>query len=138
MIFRDKKWVYGAMILALGFFLGTSFGEWKAHERFHCRWGKGDMKTFILERLNKKLELSAEQKAQVGAILDRKHPEMLALQSEFQPRFKALRRTTQQEIRALLTPNQQKKFDEFNAKWESRHAARFPELARAEAGKVKT
>ena len=129
MIFQDKKWVLVAVALAIGFCLGTSLGEWKAHEMFHCRWGKGDMKSFMLNRLNKKLGLSADQKRQVEAILDRKHPEMLALQAEFQPKFQALRQATQKEIHVLLTPKQQKKFDELNAKWEARRAKKFPELA---------
>src|SRR3990167_7323824 len=83
-------------------------------------WKKEGMKQYMLERFSKELHLSAEQKNQVSAIFEKRHPQMLALQAEMRPKFETLRNATDAEIRALLNADQQKKFDEIHAKMEAR------------------
>jgi Spy/CpxP family protein refolding chaperone len=119
-------WTHVIVALALGFFLGTNYAEWSGHEMFRRHCAGGDMKTFMLNRLNKKLHLSPDQKNQVAAVLEKNHPAMTALHEQFRPKFQALREATRTEIRQLLTPSQQKKFDELSAKWDKRWAGRFP------------
>ncbi|MFA7001875.1 MAG: hypothetical protein WC352_07005 [Candidatus Omnitrophota bacterium] len=127
---KQIKWVEIALVLAVGFFAGTTFGEWKMHEGFHHRCEKKDMKSFMLKRLDRKLHLSAGQKTKIGEILDRRHPAMTALHEEFRPRFQELREATRTEIRTVLEPKQQTKFDELSAEWEKRWAGRFPGVPR--------
>src|SRR5438105_2101865 len=104
--------------LLIGFALGMAFGQWYGRESFHARCKNGGMKGMMMERFNKELHLSAEQKREVDAIFDAKHGQMAALQAEMQPKFEALRTSTQTEIRKILNPDQQQKFDAMNAKME--------------------
>lgn len=123
------KWHQIAISLLLGFALGTAFGQWHAIGQFHKRWEKkGDMKQYFLEKLDRDLRLSTDQRKQIEAVFEAKHGEMLGLQAEFQPKFEALRRTAQAEIRKLLDPSQQEKFDEISAGMEKRWKKRghFP------------
>jgi len=114
------KWHQVAISLLLGVALGTAFGHWHAEECFRAHFKRGGMKQHILERFNKELRLSAEQKAQVAAIFDAKHPQMVALQDEMKPKFEALQSSAQTEIRKILDPGQQIKFDALNTKMEAR------------------
>ncbi|MBI4388105.1 MAG: hypothetical protein HY582_03595 [Candidatus Omnitrophica bacterium] len=118
------SWHWVVIFLLIGFALGTIFGERYAKESFHRHWKKGDAKQHMLERFSKKLDLTAEQREKVATVFEAKHPEMLALQEEVKPKFDALRNSTQAEIRKLLSPEQQKKLDEMNAKREERRKER--------------
>lgn len=80
----------------------------------------GDMKKHMLSRLSHDLHLSAEQKAKVEAVFEAKRPKMKALRAETRPQFEAIHKETQAEIRVLLSPEQQTKFDAINAKREAR------------------
>ena len=115
------RWHQIAISLLLGFALGTAFGQWHAKENFHAHWRKdGGMKQHLLERFNRELHLSADQKKKIEAIFDAKHPEMFALQAEVRPKFEALRNSAQAEIQKILDPEQRKKFDQMNARMEER------------------
>jgi len=107
--------------LLVGFAVGVGYSQWHASEHFHGHWKKkGSMRQHMLERFDRKLHLTEDQKKQVGVIFDAKQPQMLALQAETRPKFEALRNSTQAEVRKILDPNQQKKFDDMNAKMEER------------------
>jgi hypothetical protein len=112
------KWHQIAISLLIGFALGIAFGHWHAEKSFPGHWKKEDMKQHMLERFNRDLHLSADQMKQVAVIFDAKHPQMVALHAEIRPKFEALRNETQAEIRKILNPDQQKKFDEMNIKME--------------------
>ena len=114
------RWHQVAISLLIGIALGTTFGQWYARDNFHKRWKKGSMREHMLERFDKELHLRADQKAQVAAIFDAKHPQMVAMQQEMKPKFEALRSATQAEIRKILDPVQEKKFDEMNVRMEER------------------
>lgn len=109
--------------LLIGFALGSVFGRWYAKESFPAH-RKGDMRQHMLERFSRDLHLSADQKQQVAVIFEAKHPQMLALQAQMHPKFEALRISTQEEIRKILTPDQQKKLDTMNAKMEKHRQER--------------
>ena len=46
---------------------------------------------------------------------------MNTIREEMRPRLEAIKKSTNEEIRKLLTPEQQAKFDEFEAKMKERH-----------------
>ena len=106
--------------LLVGFALGAAYGQWHARDSFHKCWKHGSMKQHMLERFDRELHLTADQKKQVAAIFDARHPQMEALQAEMKPKFEALRNATQAEIRQILNPDQEKKLDEMNAKRKER------------------
>ena len=114
----DIKWHQVAISLLIGFSAGTFSGQWYGRENFHEHWKHGSMKEHMLKRFSKELHLTPEQQKQVSAIFDAKHPQMAAMHAEMRPKFEALRNSTQAEIRKILTPDQQSKFNEMNAKME--------------------
>lgn len=78
----------------------------------------------MLERFSRKLDLTAEQKEKVGAVLESSRQRMEALWKEGRPKFDAIRESTNTEIRALLGPEQREKFDKLNARMEARRQKR--------------
>jgi Spy/CpxP family protein refolding chaperone len=76
-----------------------------------------------VEMLTKLLTLTAEQQTQVKAIVDEMQPQRKALMDDQAmakedkgAKMKELRTAMNAKIRAVLTADQQKTFDEFNAK----------------------
>ena len=76
---------------------GTDARERAMHERF--------------ERMRHELNLTDQQTTAVRAILDETRNEYRALRTELRPRFEEPRLKARSRIRALLTPEQQQKFD---------------------------
>jgi Spy/CpxP family protein refolding chaperone len=64
-----------------------------------------------LEHLSKDLELTDAQKAQVQPIIDQTKPQLEAIHKEAMEKTHALLENAGTQIRPLLTPPQQQKFD---------------------------
>jgi hypothetical protein len=70
----------------------------------------GLMGRSYVDRLERHLDLSADQRRQIDAILERTHEEAEMLRHQMQPRLRELFETTGAEISATLTPEQQERF----------------------------
>jgi len=69
--------------------------------------------TIVLERqTTRNLDLNADQKAHLHALILENIKQRLELQKQIQPQVKAVNRQTLQEIDAVLTPDQQQRFRE--------------------------
>jgi Spy/CpxP family protein refolding chaperone len=64
-----------------------------------------------IERMKSDLNLNDNQVTQIRAILDQTRNEYHALRAEVRPRYDTVRQNARAKIRALLTPEQQQKFD---------------------------
>ena len=64
-----------------------------------------------LEHLSKDLNLTDDQKAKVQPIIDQTKPQMAAIHREAMEKMHALMENAGNQIRPLLTPEQQVKFD---------------------------
>lgn len=64
-----------------------------------------------VERMKSDLNLNDNQVTQIRAILDQTRNEYHALRAEVRPRYDAVRQNARARIRALLTTEQQQKFD---------------------------
>ena len=64
-----------------------------------------------MERMKRDLDLSDSQAEQIRDILDQTRNDYQVLRKEVQPRYDALRQQARAKIRALLSPEQQQKFD---------------------------
>lgn len=73
-----------------------------------------------IERLKRDLNLSAEQVTAIEKVLETSGTEMQKLYDSFRPQVEASRMSTRQQIRALLTPEQQKKYDQITQEWDRR------------------
>src|SRR3972149_10077754 len=103
----------GAMLLliaafVLGGLLGgaiTSVAARRAHEKSHPQGPRPG----YAERLSQDLDLTADQRERIQAVLDRHQPAMDSLWAQMRPQFESERQVIRQEIVALLTPEQQAK-----------------------------
>jgi len=100
-------WKQVIVSLAIGVFLGSTFSCWKCKQC--CPFDDGSKKERMLNKFSKKLDLNEEQKTQVSAIFEDKFKKM-----------EELHNTKRDEIRAVLTSDQQAKFDQIIAKWDAR------------------
>ena len=74
----------------------------------------------FFESLKRNLDLDARQTAAVRAVIDETREEYRQLRTEVRPRYDSLRRDGRARIRALLTPEQQQKFDRMVAERDAR------------------
>jgi hypothetical protein len=77
--------------------------------------GPGAMRPALEERLAQQLELTAAQKDQVKAILERRRSRLDEVRTETQKRMEKEQEELRTEIRGVLTEAQKKKFDEVMA-----------------------
>lgn len=111
---RLKIWLVVVGVFALGCLSGFALdgayrlraaGRDNAGE--HGRHGGHD----IFERMRADLNLTDEQARQVKTVLDETRDEFRTLSAECRPRYDAIRQKGRERIRALLTPEQQQRFD---------------------------
>ena len=106
------------MAFVVGGVVGVAGARWCAPFAFHRHWQETPAR--MLERFSSKLHLTPTQRTQVAAILEAKRKKIEALRAEVRPKFDQIRTATSAEIRPLLRPEQQKKFDVMQAEWETR------------------
>src|SRR5205809_2864784 len=68
------------------------------------------------EKMRAELNLTDDQTKAVQAVIDETRNEYRALRTELRPRFEEPRQKARARIRALLTPEQQQKFDSMVAR----------------------
>ena len=76
-----------------------------------------------LEHLSESLNLTAEQKTKVQPIIDQAKPQIAAIHQEAMEKMKAIMESTGAQIRPLLTPEQQQKFDAMKQAHQDMHKA---------------
>ncbi len=113
-----------ALVCLASLALGVGGGWWAGRELFPRRWGWEQRYQKMWEKFSSELKLTPEQKDQVKVLLEEKRRKMEALRAETRPRYEEVRRSTQQEIRKLLSPEQQTKFDRMEMEWQARRAKR--------------
>lgn len=74
----------------------------------------------FFESLQRNLDLDARQTEQIRAVIDETREGYRQLRTEVRPRYDTLRRDGRARIRALLTPEQQQKFDQMTAERDAR------------------
>ena len=113
-ITRLKLWLAIAAIFALGCatgaFLDSAYRLRAGAARNGSRGGKRDP-AHVFEKMQRELNLDERQAAEVRKILDETRNEYRALRAEARPRFDTIRQSARTRIRALLTPEQQQRFD---------------------------
>ncbi len=120
MTIRDGSWRARLTVLGL-FALGVALGALAMDLYQQSVRGRGPIeppsrresaRERHLQYLVKELRLTPEQTEQVRRILDETRQEFLQLRNEMRPRFEEIRRRSRERLRAVLTPEQQAKFEE--------------------------
>jgi Spy/CpxP family protein refolding chaperone len=122
-----KVWMMVLGVFALGCLTGASLDSAyriraRNNERQEKRGGRD--KQGVFESMKRDLNLSEQQATEIRAILDNARNEYRTLRTEVRPRYEGVRQNARTRIRALLTPEQQQRFD---AKVAERDAKRDPE-----------
>ena len=123
---RKSTVLRAVLVVALVFATGvaTGFVADRAYLLFHDRvippGGLEFMAKHMLRRMDRELDLSAAQEAEVKAILDRgtqrMSGKMKSLHDTLHEEFEA----TSGEIEAVLTPEQRVKFEKMQQRWHGR------------------
>lgn len=114
-ITRLKLWLAIAVIFALGCVTGalldSAYRQRAGASRGESRGGGKRNPEQMFEKMRRELDLDERQSTEVRKILDETRNEYRALRTEARPRFDAIRQSARTRIRALLTPEQQQRFD---------------------------
>ncbi len=102
---RNLLILAAAGVIALGGFVVVQAEP--GHGGGGCWHGRG----FAFERFTKGLDLTADQQAKIQPILDQAKPQITAIHEEAMQKMKTVIDSITSQIRPLLTPEQQQKFD---------------------------
>ncbi|MBZ5528895.1 MAG: hypothetical protein LAN71_13465 [Acidobacteriia bacterium] len=111
-----KAAVWLALIFLLGGTLGAVFGFAMGSHR--AQVSASDKKTpearraDIVERLTQELSLTEAQRKSLDPLLAEFQGKIQVIHKQFEPQMNELRESTRKKIRALLTPEQQTKYEE--------------------------
>ena len=107
--------------------VGLTFGGLTyLHANEPCEHGPGSKHQHMgnpLEHLSESLNLTAEQKVKMQPIIDQAKPQIAAIHQEAMEKMRAIMESTGAQIRPLLTPEQQQKFDAMKKAHEDMHKA---------------
>ncbi|HEY0407582.1 MAG TPA: hypothetical protein VGC89_17740 [Pyrinomonadaceae bacterium] len=111
---RLKIWLILVGVFVLGCMTGASLDSayrLRAGDngRQEGRGGRGKEDGF--EKMKRDLDLNDQQSTEIRAILDQTRNDYRALRTEVRPRYDTIRQNARTRIRALLTPEQQQRFD---------------------------
>ena len=116
---KTQVWLLILVVFLLGGIAGASVdrllllkGQSSSPSGKGERGGRGRM----IEQMQKDLNLTNEQTASVRAIFEDMRKEFSPRRFDECPGVKESREKSRARVRAILTPEQQKKFDEINAK----------------------
>ncbi|HEX8283337.1 MAG TPA: hypothetical protein VF588_08285 [Pyrinomonadaceae bacterium] len=122
---RLKLWLAVAAVFALGCvtgaFLDSAYRLRAGAAREESRGRRNP--DHVFDKMRRDLDLDERQAAEARKILDESRNEYRALRSEARPRFDAIRQSARTRIRALLNPEQQKRFDARVAEKDARRDA---------------
>ncbi len=114
---RLKVWLVLVGVFLLGSVMGGSLaGVYYLRHRDGHHERDNHRQDDILERMRGDLKLTVEQTAQVRAIVAETGNQFQALRAEARPRFDAIKLKERERIRAVLTPDQQQRFDQITAR----------------------
>jgi Spy/CpxP family protein refolding chaperone len=111
---RVKIWLALGVVFILGCITGASLDSvYRLRARSGDRQdrGKPHGQEHVFQDMKRDLGLNDQQATEIRAILDQTRNEYRALRTEVRPRYEALRQNARTRIRALLTPEQQQRFD---------------------------
>lgn len=125
---RTKTIVIAALALVVtfiaGFIVGAVVDRFFALHRPGFRRPPPMIAHAMLERLHDHLDLTDQQRAQIEAILEKRHDRIHSLQESIHPKVQAEIQQTNAEIERALTPEQREKFQKLKMRMHPRGRAR--------------
>jgi Spy/CpxP family protein refolding chaperone len=105
-----------ALLVAVVFFLGMILGGLVTHlwgERILRQYSERHHREEVVQKLTRTLDLTPDQQKQLGAILDDAWGKYHALHEKHRPEYEEVRHEARVHIRAILTPEQLPRFEDF-------------------------
>jgi len=117
-----KIWLVLVVVFVLGCVTGVALtGLYKSRASGDQPEGRERAMNERFEKMRSQLGLTDQQTTAVRTILDETRNEYRALRTELRPRFDEPRQKARARIRALLTTEQQQKFDAMVAQQDAKH-----------------
>lgn len=117
---QRSKW-YGLVFLLGAFIAGAAIGYAAEHAMGHGRPSRHGSHS-PLDRMSRDLDLTPQQRAAFDTILENREKQMRQLFAPIQPQMDSLMKigkvigdSTHQQLKRVLTPEQQVKFDKIRA-----------------------
>jgi Spy/CpxP family protein refolding chaperone len=104
-----KVWLVLVVVFLLGSITGAAI---TGLYRLRAGSDRAEKSADRFDRMSRELSLTEDQRKQVSGILDETRNEYKSLRAELRPRFEEPRQKARARIRALLTAEQQQKFDQ--------------------------
>ncbi len=116
-----KRWKAVLGVISI-FILGTIAGGIISSAIIrHCQpWGRPPSREEVVRKLSRRLDLDANQRAQVEVIVNDAHNQMREMRREDKPKIDSILTDAQAKIMTVLRPNQKQKFDKLIARWKER------------------
>ena len=107
-----KTWLVLVAVFLLGAVTGVGLsGVYRSKADSSFREGRGRNHQAMFERIRNDLGLNAEQSKEMQKVLDETAGEFRTLRGELRPRYEELRLKARGRMRAILSADQQQKFD---------------------------
>ena len=118
---RLKTWLVLVAVFLLGAVTGVGLsGVYRSKANASFREGRERNHQAMFERIRNDLGLNAEQSKEMQKVLDETAGEFRTLRGELRPRYEELRLKARGRMRAILTADQQQKFDSLMAELDTR------------------
>lgn len=118
---RLKTWVVLVVVFVLGGITGAGIaGVYRSNTSASLRGSHTRDRQAMFEKMRNDLSLTADQSKEMRKVLDETGNEFRALRNELRPKYEELRLKTRGRMRALLTAEQQQKFDALMAEIDAR------------------
>jgi Spy/CpxP family protein refolding chaperone len=121
-----KTTVIAAIVVVLAFVAGFISGAAVDHLVMHRRGP--EIPRFaprvIVNHLDRRLDLTADQRAKIEEILERHHQRMEGMWANVRPAMRTELEKTNDEIARVLTPEQREKFEKLKMRLGPRHGRR--------------
>jgi hypothetical protein len=118
---RLKTWLVLVAVFVLGAVTGIGIsGVYRSKANASYREGRGRDHQAMFEKIRNDLNLNAEQSKDMQKVLEETAGEFRTLRGELRPRYEELRLKARGRMRAILTTEQQQKFDALMAEIDAR------------------
>jgi hypothetical protein len=113
---KTLKRILGVLLIfVFGVFIGAAISNAGAMQKLRelMLGGPEAVMQVLVKRLDRELKLDDQQKRKLQAIMDDAHIRLTQSRAKIQPEVEATLTEAEDRTRAILYPNQVKKFDEF-------------------------
>ena len=101
------------LVIGLAFLLGAATGGLSTYLFYSQRAQPALGATDVMNEMTKRVGLEAGQRAQVEEVCNESRKQSRQLREQMRQQFQTTREATRAKIRAILTPEQQPKYDEW-------------------------